>query len=116
MGWMLAMPYYLALQAEALHLAGRTPEAVETVKEAEALAERSEQRWSSAELHRLRGVFLAALGAEEDLAFLGRAWADPQAHVVSVVAWGGVGKSTLVNHWLRRLGADRYRGAEFVFG
>jgi hypothetical protein len=28
----------------------------------------------------------------------------------------GVGKSTLVNHWLRRMAADHYRSAELVFG
>jgi hypothetical protein len=27
-----------------------------------------------------------------------------------------VGKSTLINHWLRRLAADQYRSAERVFG
>jgi hypothetical protein len=47
-----------------LHLADRTSEALEAISEAEALAERFEQRWWSAELHRLRGVFLAALGAD----------------------------------------------------
>jgi NACHT domain len=55
-------------------------------------------------------------GREEDLAFLDAAWADPQVSVVPVVAWAGVGKSTLVNHWLRRLAAQRYGSAEFVFG
>jgi hypothetical protein len=55
-------------------------------------------------------------GREEDLAFLDGAWADSQVNVVSVVAWAGVGKSTLVNHWLRRLAADQYRSAELVFG
>jgi hypothetical protein len=55
-------------------------------------------------------------GREEELAFLDRAWADPQANVVSVVAWAGVGKSTLVNHWLRRLAAQGYCSAERVFG
>jgi len=29
------------------------------------MAERSEERWWCAELHRLRGVFLAALGSDE---------------------------------------------------
>src|SRR5438876_5093876 len=37
-------------------------------------------------------------------------------NVVTVVAWGGVGKSTLINHWLRRLAADHYRSAELIFG
>jgi tetratricopeptide (TPR) repeat protein len=64
-GSMLRMPYYLALKAEALHLANRTSEALEATKEAEAVVKRFEERGSSAELHRLRGVFLAALGAEE---------------------------------------------------
>jgi adenylate cyclase len=64
-GAVLAMPFYLALKAEALYLADRISEALEVLNEAEALAERFEQRWWSAELHRLRGVFLAAMGADE---------------------------------------------------
>jgi hypothetical protein len=62
---MLFLPYWLALKAEALHLAHCTSAALETIREAEALAERREERWWNAELHRLRGVFLATLGAEE---------------------------------------------------
>jgi predicted ATPase len=64
-GATLVVPYYLALKAEVLHLADRSSEALEAIKEAEALVERSGERWWSAELHRLRGVFLAALGADE---------------------------------------------------
>jgi hypothetical protein len=59
------VPYFLALKAEALHLANRTPEAVLAIKEAEALAENYEERSVLAELYRLRGVFLAAMGADE---------------------------------------------------
>jgi predicted ATPase len=58
-------PYLLALKAEALHLANHTPEALDALREAEAMAERSEERWWCAELHRLRGVFLATIGADE---------------------------------------------------
>ena len=64
-GAVVSLPGHLARKAEALHLAGRTSEALETINEVEALAERFENRYWSAELHRLRGVFLAALGAEE---------------------------------------------------
>jgi serine/threonine protein kinase/tetratricopeptide (TPR) repeat protein len=64
-GWTLTMPFLLTLKAEALHLAGRVSEALEAIREAEALVERFEERWWDAELHRLRGIFLAALGAEE---------------------------------------------------
>ena len=62
---MLGLHYYLAQKAEALHLADRTSEALEAINEAEALAERFEQRVYLAELHRLRSVLLAAMGAEE---------------------------------------------------
>jgi predicted ATPase len=55
-------------------------------------------------------------GRDEDLAFLDAAWADPQVNIVTVVAWAGVGKSTLVNHWLRRMAAEHYRSAQLVFG
>ena len=55
-------------------------------------------------------------GREEDLAFLDAAWANPDANVVSIVAWAGVGKSTLINHWLRSMVAEHYRSAELVFG
>ena len=64
-GTVLRLPYYLGRKAEALHLADRTSEALEAINEAEALAERFEQRYFFAELHRLRGVFLAAMGADE---------------------------------------------------
>jgi predicted ATPase len=55
-------------------------------------------------------------GREEDIAFLDRAWANQGVNVVTIVAWAGVGKSTLVSHWLRRMATDRYRSAELIFG
>jgi adenylate cyclase len=64
-GSVLGLPAHLARKAEALHLADRASEALAAVNEAEALAERFEQRDWCAELHRLRGVFLATLGADE---------------------------------------------------
>jgi predicted ATPase len=64
-GAMLHVPYYLALKAEALYLAERTAEALQAISEAESLVERSEDRHWCAELHRLRGVFLVALDADE---------------------------------------------------
>jgi len=64
-GTVLGMPGYLARKADALHLADRTSEALEAINEAEAFAERFENRYHCAELHRLRGVFFAAIGAED---------------------------------------------------
>jgi hypothetical protein len=62
---MLSLPSALARKAEALHLADRAPEALEAITEAEAMAERFEHRTMFSQLHRLRAVFLAALGADE---------------------------------------------------
>jgi hypothetical protein len=64
-GAILAVPYYLALKAEALYLAHRASEALGAIGEAETLVERSGERWWWAELHRLRGVFLTAKSAAE---------------------------------------------------
>jgi predicted ATPase len=64
-GAMIALPYHLGIKAEALHLANRTSEALEAIREAEALVARSGERRWCAELHRLRGVFLATIGADE---------------------------------------------------
>jgi len=61
----MCVPYWLALKAEALHLADRTSEALDAIKEAEVLAERFGERWWCAEMHRLRDVFLTALGTKE---------------------------------------------------
>jgi tetratricopeptide (TPR) repeat protein len=44
-GSKICVPFWLALKAEALHLADRTSEALEAIREAQALAERSEERW-----------------------------------------------------------------------
>jgi tetratricopeptide (TPR) repeat protein len=68
-------------------------------------------------------VFLAKLpstnsdlfGREKELAVLNEAWQDAEINILTLVAWGGVGKSALVNKWLNNLG-DSYRGAERVFG
>jgi tetratricopeptide (TPR) repeat protein len=80
-------------------------------------------------------------GREKDLRELDAAWGSPhpsplaraaepgratpsgtgegekrKINVLSLVAWGGVGKTALVNKWLLGMGQDAYRGAERVFG
>ncbi|HEX6184254.1 MAG TPA: TIR domain-containing protein [Pyrinomonadaceae bacterium] len=54
-------------------------------------------------------------GRRTELEMLDAAWESEGIHVVSLVAWGGVGKSTLVNKWLEQLEADNYRGARRVY-
>jgi hypothetical protein len=55
-------------------------------------------------------------GREEDVAFLDKAWSNRHINIATIVAWAGVGKSTLVNHWLGRMAAKNYRSAELVYG
>ena len=55
-------------------------------------------------------------GRDDELDLLDRAWTNGKTSVVSLVAWGGVGKSALVNRWLVNMGAEDYRGAEQVLG
>jgi hypothetical protein len=54
-------------------------------------------------------------GRERELAWLDRCW-EGGATAASIVAWGGVGKSALVNAWLRGMARDGWRGAERVYG
>jgi len=54
-------------------------------------------------------------GRDDELQLLDKAWADPHMNIVTFVAWGGVGKSALVSHWLMRLEQENYRGAERVY-
>ncbi|MDP7215151.1 MAG: NACHT domain-containing protein [Rhodospirillales bacterium] len=54
-------------------------------------------------------------GRDGELARLDAAWEDPGTHVISLAAFGGVGKTALVKHWLAGMAAEDYRGAERVF-
>ena len=74
------------------------------------------QRPEKISLARLPVTGSDLFGREDDIAFLNDAWANPEVNVVTIVAWAGVGKATLVNHWLRRMAAEHYRAAELVFG
>jgi tetratricopeptide (TPR) repeat protein len=55
-------------------------------------------------------------GRDDELAALDKAWATPSTNILSLVAWGGAGKSALVNQWLGNMTADNYRGAERAYG
>jgi len=55
-------------------------------------------------------------GREKELKILDTAWANPKTNIVSLVAWGGVGKTALVNTWLSKMRQDNFSSAERVFG
>ncbi len=54
-------------------------------------------------------------GPEEETRWLQACW-DEGAHVATLVAPGGVGKSALVHDWLRKMQAADWGGAERVYG
>ena len=56
------------------------------------------------------------LGREEELARLDEVWGDEDVNVFSLVAYGGVGKSALVNVWLDGLRQRDWEGSDGVFG
>ena len=65
--------------------------------------------------HRLPMTGEELFGRQKQLEMLDQAWKSDHTHIVSFVAWGGVGKSTLVNKWLEHMEVDNYRGASRVF-
>ena len=74
------------------------------------------------DLTRLPETGSALFGRNEELALLDQAWSAPEkagapsVRVLAFTAHGGVGKSTLVNHWLAEMSLEHYRGATRVFG
>ncbi|MGI9418257.1 MAG: TIR domain-containing protein [Geminicoccaceae bacterium] len=67
------------------------------------------------DLTRLPTSGFDVVGRDKELQFLNEAFDGDTLNVVSLRAWGGVGKSTLVNKWCEYLAADNYRGARRVF-
>ena len=67
------------------------------------------------DLARLPTSGFDVVGRDDELRMLDKAFDGTQLNVVSLRAWGGVGKSTLVNKWCEYLAADNYRGARRVF-
>ncbi len=66
-------------------------------------------------IHRLPETGAALFGRNKELELLDQAWESETTNVVSLVAWGGVGKSTLVKKWVEGMAVDNYRGATRVF-
>lgn len=62
---------------------------------------------------RLRHSAAKLFGRDDELAALDAAWENPAANVLSIVAWGGVGKTSLVATWAAQLAARGYNGARY---
>ena len=67
------------------------------------------------DISRMPATGAELFGRVKEMAMLDKTWASDDTRVVSLVAWGGVGKTTLVNKWLERMEKDNFRGASHVY-
>ena len=65
---------------------------------------------------RLPSTSSVLFGRENELASLDSAWTNPKTNIVTLVAFGGMGKTALVNAWLNDMRDNHFRGAERVYG
>ncbi len=75
-------------------------------------------KWAQPEkedISRLPKTEYELFGRKKELELLEEAWQSDQTNIISFVAWGGVGKSTLINKWVERMQADNFRDAKKVF-
>ena len=55
------------------------------------------------------------VGRDMEMARLNRVWFERTKRLAALIAWGGVGKSALVHHWVQALMENDSHGAEEVF-
>lgn len=68
------------------------------------------------DISRLPAIQGNLYGREKELADLDHAWDSPKTNIVCLTAWGGAGKSMLVQSWLDSLREKGWSGAVNVFG
>ncbi|KKK53781.1 hypothetical protein LCGC14_3091330, partial [marine sediment metagenome] len=101
-----------------LDVANRIKEFVEAGLKAEA--ETLETEWERPsddliDIDRLPSTGAKLFGRKDEIKLLDETWKDGEKNILSFVAWGGVGKSTLINKWLEYMDAENYRGAKRVY-
>ena len=67
-------------------------------------------------LARLPSTSSNLFGRDKELQILDEAWVDQNTNIVTLVAFGGMGKTAIVNAWLNQMRDDNFGGAEHVFG
>ena len=67
------------------------------------------------DITRLPQTGFELFGRQRELTLLNEAWESGATNIVSFVAYGGVGKSTLVKKWVEKMRWDNYRGAQKVY-
>lgn len=92
-------------------ITGKKPERIEITSQ-RAKSDSSEVIVSPTRLHHGADKLF---GRGEELVALDEAWANPSKHVVTIVAFGGVGKTSLIFEWMARQAAKNWEGFERVF-
>ncbi|MGH7602157.1 MAG: TIR domain-containing protein, partial [bacterium] len=67
------------------------------------------------DITRLPKTEFELFGRQQELTLLDQAWESANTNVISFVAFGGVGKTTLINKWVEKMRWDNYRGSQKVF-
>ena len=79
------------------------------------LQQKSEQPSKEISISMLPSTGLDIIGRDVELSKLSEYWDTPQTNVVQVVAFGGSGKSALINRWLSDLGRKNYGSAQRIY-
>lgn len=79
------------------------------------LQHKSEQPSKEISISMLPSTGLDIIGRDVELSKLSEYWDIPQTNVVQVVAFGGAGKSALINRWLSDLGRKNYGSAQRIY-
>jgi hypothetical protein len=54
-------------------------------------------------------------GREKYFNILDNAWNNEQVNILSLIAFGGIGKTSLVDNWLKKMKEKHYKGANKIF-
>jgi tetratricopeptide (TPR) repeat protein len=108
---------YYRIPKQSGDLATALAQTVGTQAEAQATGSTQPAAESQAQIAptRLRRGAERLFGREKELGGLDEAWNDPAKHVLTIVAWGGVGKTALVVEWMARQSAAGWPSFERVF-
>ena len=64
---------------------------------------------------RLPSTHSKIIGRKNELRIIDQCWKNNNINILGIVAWAGVGKTALLNHWLNKFSDANYKDAEVVY-